>query len=255
MPGRYDYCRGVTLVELLVVAAVVVVLLSIMIPTLRYFRVKEDDLKNLNNLRATMQDFFAWSAQHDDRAPNAGRPWDQIVPGYYEWQGDLEGHYAYFTQRRRWPLVLAESGFPPGLHWHSTSGPDASPREWDGWLDAMGSRAYAELPSRYRFPAPMRTRWDIWRDPPFGPIASYAHFLENGHVVRWGEVRFPAGKGVLAHTDRRGAALWHVAFADGRAALVNPDASSGCAVSPMSRTGAPGQPVFETLEGYRGRDF
>jgi type II secretory pathway pseudopilin PulG len=247
---------GVTLVELLVVAAVVVVLLSIMIPTLRYFRVKEDDLKNLNNLRATMQDFFAWSAQHDDRWPNPGRPDEPLLPGFYPPVGTPTAFTGvYISQVSGWPRLMAASGFTPGPHWHSTGGPDDLSGQID--LDAIADRPAVlyQMHSRFLYTNAVRFVPEIFTSDRTEPIAR-SDLQRHMKMVRVGDMAFPSGKGALVHQARRfGNDLWHVAACDGSAALRPADAALPAAIVPWVNPLRPGNPVVTTLDGHRGRDF
>lgn len=247
--------RGVTLVELLVVAFVVSVLLLITVPVIRHFKVKHDDLVNIRNMGATMQDFYAWANDHDSRWPNAGLPSSPLIRHYYDDAlAPHDAHFDYFNQDIQWPEVLSLARMTPSAHWHSTRGFD-EPDAQDAWLAARGNVAYAQAATFYRFPVPLRTEWDAWTNPASTTYDSYAHFLARARLVRTTDVRHPSAKGVLVHTRPLAGSHWHVALADGHALRFSPTETMPTAVHPLASSGQPGAPVFATLHGAHGRDL
>lgn len=246
--------RAVTLVELLVVAFVVSVLLLITVPVIRHFKVKQDDLINIRNLGATMQDFFAWANDHDGVVVNAGLPDTAAHNWFYtELGAGIEPEMHYLNHDAQWPRVLLEDGFTPGPHWHASIGPETNERLED-LLTHGPAIAYGWIETWYRFPSPMRTRPEIWiEDRPQG--MSFHQLSAYYKRVRFSEVRHPSAKGILVYRRLFGEARSAVAFADGHAAIKHESEAQPTAMPPRAAAPRLGSPVFATLHGYEGRDF
>lgn len=247
--------RAVTLIELLVVAFVISVLLLITVPVIRHFKVKQDDLVNIRNMGATMQDFFAWANDHDGVVVNAGLPDTAAHNWFYTDLGaGIEPEMHYLNHSALWPRVLLESGLTPSPHWHATIGPD-TPERLDDILAIGGPEiAYGWMASHYRYPDPMLTRPDIWLASPTHP-RSFIEYSQHYMRVKHLNIRTPAAKGVLVYTRGLRANHLAVAFADGHAAVHEESTAAPTGVHPQSAAGRPGRPVFATLDGHLGRDF
>ncbi|MBX3353527.1 MAG: hypothetical protein KF684_11400 [Phycisphaeraceae bacterium] len=242
--------RAVTIPELLVAIAVVVILVAITIPVLRTGSIRGHDARNQSRLRSTHQHFQLYANDHADAFVNAGPP---AIPGYpivIDF-GAGNGGVAldYLMQAWWWPYVVAAhfgEAFPT---WHSTHPPPypqhQSPSRPVGGVtnnqyaadsDFVYSRAMLVDPTCF-------TSEERIRDP------------RCHRLVRWSEVAFASSKGLMADTARpsfeSGSRHRNVSFVDGSVALMN---MATRAPAP-AEIGWEGIPVYATPLGVLGRDF
>jgi prepilin-type N-terminal cleavage/methylation domain-containing protein len=80
-------CRGFTLVELLVVIAVLLVLISLLLPTLTAAREQARGVVCQGHLRQLWQGFLLFAADHDGRLPGNEFDWQNPEPSAQDWLG------------------------------------------------------------------------------------------------------------------------------------------------------------------------
>ncbi len=96
--------RAFTIIELLVVVAVIGVLLAVSAPALRYVSQSAVDAANLARLRQHTQVFQMYSHDYDQQYPlimKIGQPWDFVRLGRYLVKTD------YFSSYYSWAFALA----------------------------------------------------------------------------------------------------------------------------------------------------
>lgn len=244
--------RGLTLVESLIAITAVVALTTLTLVYVRPVRAAASDTRNLSNLRLTMTDFGLWSADRQELMVNSGLPG---TPGANIFPS-MPAEWAYLAQIMSWPKVLERDFHTTHEYWQSTNGPltasgkpppENTPQEYINTWD-----------SRFLYPHPLRVRAEVYTIPG-QRYRSVEEFSKQFVLVSQPMITRPAAKGVLVDRERGGALPWHVAFADGRVAAVNPADGVPAAHIPLFLgEGAPsmqGAPVLETLDGYRGADF
>jgi type II secretory pathway pseudopilin PulG len=253
---------GWTLIETLVVFAVVAVLLAITIPVLRSALARSQTTKNMSNMRATMQDFFVWSAQHQGRMLNAGLPQDEGTEWFYGGDDLTEYEYriyVYTSQSETWPTVLKHAFGSSSPHWQSTYqnaleylGDGATQAE----LSSVSDDWLWSLPSQFEYSRTFLTRSDAWKFPGLG-LASQSEYAEFFLVVQVADIAFPSDKGVLLHDipeDVESKRL--IAFGDGSVGVMNMNEAVPAGVHPMdSMLDRRGTPVRSTENGFAGRDW
>lgn len=214
----------------------------------------EHDARNLANLRLTMVDFQAWSGAHQDTMPNAGLPDDPEAAWFYPQGISAQGRLAvYPSQQTHWSKTLLHWRDVPAPYWHSTYGYNF-PRSADPsrFTDEQAIRL---MPSFYVYSMTLLTAPEAWQWPQ-RKVASYEEYATLYRVVRASDIAHPSAKGVLLHRKRMDEPLrWHVAFADGSAALKDPAEGLPAACHPTAKHELRGTPVLHTLDGYLGRDF
>ncbi|MGP1308976.1 MAG: pilus assembly FimT family protein [Phycisphaerales bacterium] len=247
---------GISLSELLVVAAMLVLLLGLAVPLFRGMRVRHDDLQNLTNLGASAKDFAIYAADHDGRSVNAGLPEQAAGNPWYEEMGPgIDPIWQYRNHHSGWPAALYYSGYAPAQHWQATIAPGGT----ESWEDLEGFTPfvrYVQPGTLYRYPDPMWTEAFIWTNPGSGQmtVAEYSSFYKR---VRLDEVDAPARKGLLVYEESLNddQTLVSVAFVDGHAKRHRWFEGAPTGVRPLSNSQTPGKPVYATLHGHEGIDF
>ncbi len=243
----YSSRRGLTLVETLVVLAVVAALFAITIPVLRGVLAQSQTTKNLSNMSQTMKDFFTWSGMNNGRMVNMGIP-------------PAENPFGYRTQDRGWPDVLYEAFGEASPHWQSTYS-DPSP-----WLNGTMSLAEARgrdpewewrVPSDYIYSETMFTAPNAWRHPGLQLPDLFA-YSEHFAYILVADISSPANKGVLwhDHIEPGPGRQRQIAFADGAVSQRDILAARPSAAHPMSQDAQKRfGPVAATLKGALGQDY
>lgn len=242
--------RAVTIPELLVAIAVVVILVAITIPVLRTGSIRGHDARNQSRLLSTHQHFQLYANDHADSFVNAGPPVNLGYPIVVDF-GPGNGRVAmgYLVQAFQWPYVAAHyfrEAFPT---WDSThaSRPDQS--------QPSSSQVGGVTNSQYAASTSFMYSQAMLADPR-NFLSLRAIYDARGHRrVRWSEVAFASSKGLMSDPARphfeSGARHLNVSFVDGSVALMN----STSIAPPPPETDWPGIPVYATPMGVLGRDF
>ncbi len=249
---------GMTLVEVLVVMVVAGILTALVVMGLRRTKSQTSDLQNVSNIRLSMQDFLAWSAEHEERWPTIGLPSHRFPMGLYSRVGVAAPNAGeisaalYFGMATAWPHILAEWKGREEPYWYEQGGPDLSFAE--NWPPS--SKPVGPFTSKIRYSDAMRTTPDLWVWP--GRRAqTFSDLLRFGAEVRTSQVRSPGSKGILlflpSTPGRAGGEQMFVGFADGAADARSASSAKQTAAHPF--TGERGLPVLATLRGFEGVDF
>jgi hypothetical protein len=247
--------RAVTIVELLVVVAVLAILLGILLPTLRgaFFRARE--VNDLVNLRSTHQQFFQWGVAHRDRFVNRGLP----VPGEpyifrigNDTQNFIAGAYAGQTSFWTWTLgEWLERGYPS---WHPIDTQPLQPHE-----QQMFARL-VPLPGSDHFrPSDFLMSSAMLFDPRRFMPGCMDDPNPHARFVRWSETAYPANKVLLYNNAALDSPTGAYPVEDPSVALALVDGSARYA-SPHDAITIPGEicsgdPIRQTPLGILGRDF
>lgn len=250
--------RGVSIIEVLVVVALISILTAIAIPVLRAARISSKDAEDLSNLSQTMKDFGAYAAANRDRIVNAGLPGSPDSAWFYGTTNPEHARGFYLSQSTCWNRVLARWAGHFERHWHSAheqflidygNGDVVDPRQ------SNPEFPHLSLDTAYKMPTVMLTRADAWTNPPLRiPLDQFDR--EYFKVLAFGEVKHPASKGLLIHALRPGQPkLYHIALADGSVRMHDLNTGRPTAIPPWPGPMTPGKPVYATLHGYEGIDF
>lgn len=267
--------RAFTLVELLIVIAIIALLAAMMMTALRHSRESAHHAIDLSQLRQTYLDFRDWANAHNDVIVNAGTPHEDTRRSreYYGglW-GSERGWNMYLAQNELWPKVLARwNNGAIARHWHSSYEefesdeipvPSANEEDIFGDLDA-GPDQHLVLPTamhnyqtEYRLGRTLLTSAHIWMNP--GHVSKKQWARSAARSVRFHDITHPSRKGLLCHSAWPGAeesGRAHILFADGSASLRSLEDAKPTAVPPFRSSGMPGMPVDATFNGYLGIDF
>lgn len=257
--------HGLTLVETLVVLAIVAALFAITIPVLRGVLAQSQTTQNLSNMSQTMKDFFTWSAANNGRMVNWGLPNDNSSSWWRSRSDYSPGTRAsvYPSLDVSWPQFLFTQFGDSGRHWQSTF---RAPQAWIDSGGSGGSLADARaldpdwewiLPSDYIYSQTLFTSAHAWRSPGLG-LTTNTEYAEYFAVISVADIAHPSRKGVLRHEFRSPGPgdSRLVAFADGSVGLRDLSAGQPTAVPPLStNVNRPGLPVLSTLNGHLGADW
>ncbi len=243
--------RGFTLLETLVVCAMVAVLIAMTLPVLQRIRFSSRESRNLANLRSHTQLFITYTAVHRDSMPafmDTKKPLTTLTT-----QSGLIATFPYFYASTGWNIALADELYDG--HWdsptfttpYSPGPPSMSQYQWS--CSFLADPAYYNV-TRKHLPLQLR-------------------------AVRIDEVLFPSAKVMLCaqrpfatRSVMSGASPTdhaHVSMVDGRAVSVvvndtNPSVRGGDGHYPdwgsLSSEHFPG--IFvgtHTVDGVRGRDI
>ncbi|MBX3353547.1 MAG: type II secretion system protein [Phycisphaeraceae bacterium] len=243
--------RAVTIVELLVVIAVLAILLGILLPTLRGALRSSKDTVNLTSLRSTHQQFFQWGAAHRDVFVNQGlpAPGTPFVLRAGSSPGTIVGHYTMQTEYWTWPLgAWLEEGYPT---WHPAE--ERPLPESEVRLQSM----MVSYPGALHFRASMfKVSNAMYMDPQrFTPDCGSRLGNSVFRPVRWSEAAFPSSKVLLFHSGQvtdptRNEPGVSLVTVDGAA---RPVPAAGAITLPGSRCAE--RPFEDTPLGIMGRDF
>ncbi len=237
--------RGFTLLETIVVIALITLLVSLLMPSLQGVRARGREVRTLSNLRSHATNMAAYTGDWQDtflfmtdpdlettRAVVNGRDYDM----------------SYWAPTIVWPLGLLEAYYDANMvHPSLIEETKDVAQEWGMWA--------------YTYSASFLARPEFWNP----ETREGAHQLAP---TRLPEVRYPGSKGVIVpsadyvpqdfDTRLMGRARWRVGFVDGSARAVAQND-----LLPGYRTGeAPygsgstsiGFPITHTIDGVRGRD-
>jgi len=237
--------RAVTIVELLVVVAVLAILLGILLPTLRGGKRASRDTIDLANLRSIHQQFRLWGNDHQDRFVNAGvpPPGEPLTLSAGPGNGSVVG--PYLMQGTYWPLILSAWGEPGTRSWHSQR--TVIGAEWQ-FLGVGAQGGVFVRPSAFVYSFNLLTHPARWMPPACNTDSSELERYNT--VVYWSSVAYPGRKGMMidrsAEPDDAAAS-----FVDGSARLFPAgrfsETAPGCLGGFFS-------PVIATPFGYLGVD-
>lgn len=241
--------RAFSLLELLVVVATLSLLTALAIYSLRAAKSGSRDLHDLSNMRLTMVDFAAWSADHDATMPNAGPPGSQGSAWFYREQPAHVAEGLYRSQTTAWPRVLHHWMGKAQEYWQSPDGMN-DPR---GLLVNVTLAGPEFAPTHYLYSYTMLIEPGAWTFP--GAALTPETLPERYRYIGTSQITHPGAKGVLLFLHRESLGAWLVAFADGSSRACDPAAATPAAAPPFGPPGARGRAVLPTLDGCRGVDF
>lgn len=170
---------GFTLIETLLVVALVALLVALSVPALARVRVSAFQVASLANLRSNAAAFAEYANDWDDALPQFAYP-DATYTVLHTHGMTFE--IKYFFQSFTWPFVMADSYLNGSLASECLLYPGMAGRD-----DALAPTYYYYSPTLITTPAfwdqETRTGPDQWR------------------CVRLGRVRFPAAKALLVEAD------------------------------------------------------
>lgn len=241
--------RAVTLLELLVTIAATVVLTAILIVTIRGVRGQTLSAMNINNLRMSMQDLHAWSAENDSKMLNIESPQSYIYrTGFRDYPNPSDRFFrdVYWGQITSWSQYLFLATGQRHKHW-TTAYPE--PVANDPNIPPHAGRV---VDPTFLYSPTMITSSSLWTVPP--PSTSIEEASAYFRTVRVSDIAHPGRKGVLVHLHAAQEGAHHIAFADGHAAAHRDEDLTPPTTSPTSMVGAPGRPVLHTPAGHEGVD-
>lgn len=251
--------RAVTLLELLVLVAVIGVLSVLVFASLARVRGHQLNARDLNNLRLSGRDILMFAADHDDVMLTTGLPGDSWFDAAYGTTLPPSAVNAvYWGININWNRVLAKHLGQSFDHWQSVHGLQvinypSAPNAPVYTPPEPGSPGYATGLSRFGYSRAFVTKPELWTNPALNVNSSTigAYFQR----VRTAQVRSPAGKGLMIHLDPpSNVGRHHVAFVDGSTSAVPLSRFREAAPRPMANRGTPGAPVLDTKEGFAGVD-
>jgi len=238
---------GVTLLEVVAVAAVATVLLSVVLPGLRMARTAAKDGVSLSNLRQNTAAILAYAGGHEGRFPVADPPArpESLVQLRFPDRTWLA--LPYFLQTSYWhALVASADGEPTSTAfspWNEEESASGASRYWSRRSDYQYSQAFMAIP----------TFWTT--------EGTQEHLMCRGSPLS--QIRFPSAKSVLS----RGVPVlrgreWSLSesapksaessFADGHAGLISLSSSMRCVSNRMFDDMI--APCLTTEFGVSGRD-
>ncbi|HBS28397.1 MAG TPA: hypothetical protein DEB06_02855 [Phycisphaerales bacterium] len=230
---------GFTLLETLMVIAIIAILIATTLPSLRASRLRADELITLGRLRQHAMVLSAYNAEHQGWYPWMGDPADPTNSIVSFGNGDLR-RFGYFDSRTIWHHFLADAYYE-GIHRHEmfhAAGPQSDPSS--NFVSIWYTASFKADPKFWRYEE--RTGPDQWR------------------VVRDHEVRFPSHKGAFsAGAYEFGLPIELVGFVDASARRVRsenimPYYRLGTGRWPGSDITSRGFPIIHAIDGAHGRD-
>lgn len=241
-------CRGVTLLELLVVVVVMAVMISILLPALRGSRAASENMRRLNTTRNLVVATFAYTNDYDLQFPYFGQAGDPMARVSYEgWR--FRANTSYFGRHwQYWASLLVPTYYSNerdellNLRLNNLGGAEEDQPE------GLFRTLFALSHTTSAAPA-------YWRndDPP----ADLA-LLRN---TRRSEMTFPSSKGLIAdlafdvedESTDHGTIHARIGMGDGSASR-RPWGVEDHAGAVMRPFGAIPWEVMSTRDGLRGRD-
>lgn len=238
-----------TLLETLLVIAVIAVLIAITLPTLAQLRNRSWTIQSISNLRQNGAWIIAYTSDWRDTLPQFIRPdgTHDMARGSSRWPNDhpYKERCPYFMHALFWPWIVALSS-PEGYAWH-----------FEGFYPPHANRVSAssisDLP--YQYAATSVSAPEFWQpETRTGP--------DQWTAVRVADIRFTSSKVILsARVDAQGGQTEaHLAYADGSAEVRPPKTlldgylcGEGLYDGAWS-TSSDWPPGSHTISGVRGRD-
>ncbi len=235
---------GMTLLEVLMVIAIVTLLIGGTLPKLRLVRNKAEQIASLSNLRQHVQVFETYATDYSGIYPwftNPNATWSIVR------SGTLKAEAQYFDAELTWNIALA-SGYYDGNY---SSPVFASPTS----IRARGRSPWAD----YRYSPTFITDWRFWN------AETRMTGRSQWRAVRTTEVSSPSKKGLLV-SDYSIFPRYddpidpEIGFVDGSARAIAPSALTppyhyGGINEPKFRVLGIWRSVMHTPDGVHGRDI
>jgi prepilin-type N-terminal cleavage/methylation domain-containing protein len=243
--------KAFTLVEALVVIAVIAILLGITLPMLRGALQRTDAVIDLANLRSTHQQFYEWGVEHKDNFVNQGPPnqGEPFVLRAGEGAGSIVGPYG--LQQEWWTWTLASWLREGSPTWHPRQA-----RKPDDLEAAHFARLVPVTGGIFCYPSAFRMSYAMLADPRrFVPGCYDGDVWRLTRYVRWSETAYPGNKSLLywvgSYSETSGApeSSATVGFVDGSVRTVEPASAVTNPNQPCSD-----EPFDETPMGILGID-
>ena len=245
---RSNGSGGFTVVELVLVIALVAVLVSLTLPTLAGVRSRARETVSLSNLRSHGSAFAMYASDWDDVWPYITDP--DATSNSFLIPGEGVVSISYFGVYAYWTLGLYADYY--GGDWSSPT------------FNVPGSETQGPI-SSYWYGSVFLTRPDYWR------TLTRRDDRSQWSPTRVDEVLYPSDKGLLLEQTSRPVAFFNPnagANAYRRIGLVDASATSisesqlrqpianGTGITPGAPNGGlvRGMPVLHTVDGVRGRD-
>jgi prepilin-type N-terminal cleavage/methylation domain-containing protein len=254
--GEAARANGFTLIEVLVVIAILAVVLAMVVPALRHSRIAAKHNAQVQTIRQLNVALGMYCGDHRDQFPFFGTQGDPFGPIHI--RGFRIGKIYFSTQRTYWASALLPEYY---------QGPRQSiehPRRAEA-LQLLGYPDFI-VAADYLISSTVFAHSRFWMEDPSGGTSWYQ--TSYFKPTRLTDVAYPSGKGLLVadiagYNGGTSFSGWYpgvpppVAFADGSARAIpqrefDPDPSRA-----VDRPFGPGSllPVLATRDGLLGRDF
>lgn len=254
--GAAARANGFTLIEVLVVIAILAVLLALVVPALRHSRIAAKHNAQVQTIRQLNVALGMYCGDHRDQFPFFGTQGDPFGPIHI--RGFRIGKIYFSTQRTYWASALLPEYY---------QGPRQS-IERPGKAEVLQMRGYPDfiVAADYLVSSTVFAHSRFWMEDPSGGTSWYQ--TSYFKPTRLTDVAYPSGKGLLVadiagHNGGTSFSGWYpgvpppVAIADGSARAIpqrefDPDPSRA-----VDRPFGPGSllPVLATRDGLLGWDF